>query len=145
MSLTSKQIREELNNLSTSLTKKDRLEVDARLLVAQFIDPILRIMKSNKKNRKVLAKEIGTSASFITQLFRGDKTINFLTLAKIQNAMGVEFEVRLKSELNTEFTFLNSDEYDGIWGVHKNNLTEPKYQVEAIETSSEKKLVIKTA
>jgi len=43
--------------------------------------------------RKRLAKEIGTSASYLTQLFRGDRLLNFKTVAKIEAALGIEFEI----------------------------------------------------
>ncbi|NCW88573.1 MAG: XRE family transcriptional regulator, partial [Chitinophagia bacterium] len=48
-----------------------------------------------KITRKLLAQLIGTSPSYLTQVFRGDKPLNFMTLAKIQKALNVSFVTRL--------------------------------------------------
>lgn len=99
MSMTSEEIKRKLDELSASLSKEDRFEVEAKVLIAQYVHAILSIMDSNDLNRKTLAKKIGTSASYITQLFRGKKLINFITLAKIQDALNIQFQVSLKSQL----------------------------------------------
>lgn len=36
---------------------------------------------------------IKTSGSYLTQVFRGDKPLNFITLAKIQKALNIRFEI----------------------------------------------------
>ena len=46
--------------------------------------------------RKELASLIKTSPSYLTQVFRGDKPLNFITLAKIQRALGIRFTVGVK-------------------------------------------------
>jgi transcriptional regulator with XRE-family HTH domain len=39
-------------------------------------------------------EEIGTSASYLTQLFRGDRLLNFRTIAKIEAALNIEFKIQ---------------------------------------------------
>jgi L-fucose/D-arabinose isomerase len=45
-----------------------------------------------------VAKEIGTSASYLTQLFRGDRLLNFKTVAKIEQALAIQFEITTSSD-----------------------------------------------
>ena len=44
-------------------------------------------------SKKDLATAIGTSASYITQLFRGNKMINLEMLAKIQQALEIDYDI----------------------------------------------------
>jgi transcriptional regulator with XRE-family HTH domain len=41
---------------------------------------------------------IGTTPSYVTQLFRGNKIINLETIARMQLALNVEFEIKLAGE-----------------------------------------------
>ena len=50
--------------------------------------------------RKELAQKIGTSASFLTQLYRGSKLLNLTTIAKLEKALGITFTI--KAEIETE-------------------------------------------
>jgi transcriptional regulator with XRE-family HTH domain len=47
-------------------------------------------MEQNAVSKKTLAAQVGTSASYITQLFRGDKLINLDMRVRIQNVLGLE-------------------------------------------------------
>ena len=67
-------------------------------------------------NRKQLAEKVGTSASYITQLFRGDKLVNMLTLAKFQKALGLEFEIgEKKSYEKTVEAYAPVGDGKGFW------------------------------
>ncbi|MGZ5244599.1 MAG: helix-turn-helix domain-containing protein [Bacteroidia bacterium] len=90
------EIKNAFNKL-LSLPEEDENEVDAKILVARFLSEIQRVMIEMNISKTELAKSIGTSASFITQLFRGDKLINFKTLAKIQKTLDLTFQVQAKS------------------------------------------------
>jgi transcriptional regulator with XRE-family HTH domain len=59
----------------------------------RFLDIVERKMEELGWTRKQLAAQLGTSASYITQLFRGDKLVNMTMLAKIQKVLGIRFEV----------------------------------------------------
>jgi transcriptional regulator with XRE-family HTH domain len=59
----------------------------------RFLDIVERKREKRGWSRKELAKKVGTSASYITQLMRGDKLINMLTLAKMQKALNIKFDI----------------------------------------------------
>lgn len=67
---------------------------ETQMVSYRFLSEIERISDEKNLNRKELAKAIGTSASFITQLFRGVKIINIETIAKFQKALDVIFEIK---------------------------------------------------
>ena len=90
--------KKRLDEILSSISTNDKYDVDAKLIMAQFINGILSTMESTEVNRKDLAGKIGTSASFITQVFKGTKSINFLTLAKIQEALNIKFTVSVKKK-----------------------------------------------
>lgn len=50
-------------------------------------------MKDQNISKKELAQNVGTSASFITQLFRGDRRPNWSMLAKMSHVLKLEFKV----------------------------------------------------
>lgn len=86
--------------LFTSKTKKEEFEHEARMIMFRFISEIEKLKSDKPMKKKELAKALGTSASYITQLYRGDKLINLLTLAKLQAVYDLTFEI--KAKLNSE-------------------------------------------
>lgn len=67
--------------------------------------------------RKQLAESLGTSASYLTQLFRGDRLLNFKTEAKIEAALGIKFVIKQhqpgKSD-NDPGSFVNYKDDEGL-------------------------------
>ena len=55
-------------------------------------------MEQEGITRKELATRIGTSPSYITQLFRGDKILNLTMMARIQEACNIKFDISIKKE-----------------------------------------------
>lgn len=84
-----------------SLSSEEKTELDAQLLAYKFISIIEDKMDQNNLTRAQLAKLVGTSKSYITQLFRGDRTPNWKFLAKIQQVLDIEFFVCTKDYLNS--------------------------------------------
>ena len=76
--------------------EQDQLELEAKLIMAKFLEKIQEIATQKGLKKKDLAEKIGTSASYITQLYRGHKLLNLMTLAKLQRALDIEFDVALK-------------------------------------------------
>lgn len=66
---------------------------NAELLSFRFISEIDQCMEVCDISKKELAKRIGTSASYITQLFKGDKLLNMEVLSKIETALGIRFAI----------------------------------------------------
>ena len=90
--------------------EQDQLELEAKLIMAKFLEKIQEIATQKGLKKKDLAQKIGTSASYITQLYRGHKLLNLMTLAKLQRALNIEFDVaikgsnQIKNPINEEFS-----------------------------------------
>jgi transcriptional regulator with XRE-family HTH domain len=74
-------------------TAAEELALAELMLMAKFLSEIEQQQKLKDIDRKTLAALIGTSPSYLTQVFRGDKPLNFKTLAKIQAVLNIRFEV----------------------------------------------------
>lgn len=93
-SLTPIQIKKSFDELLSSFSEEELIEQEARLLSFQFLSEIEMAMKRQGMSKKTLAAKVNTSASYITQLFRGDRLLNFNILARIQAALGLSFEIK---------------------------------------------------
>jgi ribosome-binding protein aMBF1 (putative translation factor) len=123
-SSTQNQIKSSFDELFKSFTDEELLEQEARLLSFQFLSEIESAMERQRMSKKELAEKVNTSASYITQLFRGDRLANFNILAKIQRALDLKFEIIGKethlqtSKIGFDFPELEMDY--GFHGVYKN-------------------------
>lgn len=86
-------IKNAWDNLFNEMSYEDRVSSLADVLALQFLGLVDRKMELENISKKELAEKIGTSASFITQLFRGDKRPNWNILAKMSVELGLEFKV----------------------------------------------------
>lgn len=75
--------------------KADKVEHDAKILMFKFLSLIEQEMELRNMSRKELAQQLGTSPSYITQLFRGTKTINLIKLAQLQCLFDIEFDIKM--------------------------------------------------
>ena len=80
--------------LDSNKTEEELIAEDSYGLQASFLSEIERLSRQHGFNRKELAAKIKTSPSYLTQVFRGDKPLNFLTLAKINRALDIRFDVK---------------------------------------------------
>jgi len=78
-------------------TVAEELVLAELMLMAKFLSEIEQQQKLKDIDRKTLAALIGTSPSYLTQVFRGDKPLNFKTLAKIQAVLNIRFEVSIQN------------------------------------------------
>ncbi len=74
---------------------EDKAEHDSKILMFKFLSIIEDEMANREMSKKELANLLDTSPSYITQLFRGTKTINLMKLAQLQNLFNIEFEIKL--------------------------------------------------
>jgi len=86
-------IKKEWDTLFDSMSQEDLLASKADLLAMQFLGLVDQKMDQENISKKELAQKIGTSASFITQMFRGDRKPNWNILAKMSMELGLEFKV----------------------------------------------------
>lgn len=100
MSMTSSELNDLKSQFDSALafsSEKEEMEHDAQMLAFSFLSEVEKYQALQGINRKTLAEKIKTSASYITQLFRGDKPLNFETLAKMQKALNIRFSITAKS------------------------------------------------
>jgi len=90
-----KDIQQAFKDLLTTASTEEKVELEALVLSAKFLSEIQRVCQEQDILKKDLAEMIGTSPSHVTQLFRGNKTINLKTIAKLQLALGVSFNIKL--------------------------------------------------
>lgn len=74
-------------------TGEDLINVKAYDLMGQYLTQIEQTLDNQSMTQKELANKIGISASYISQFFNLNKLINFKTLAKIELALGINFEL----------------------------------------------------
>lgn len=86
-------LKEEFDNLLKMESIEEELDFRADLLAMQFLGLVDEKMERNNISKKALAERIGTSASFITQLFRGDKKPNWKLLARMSDALDINFKI----------------------------------------------------
>ncbi|MDQ3111315.1 MAG: helix-turn-helix domain-containing protein [Bacteroidota bacterium] len=94
-------IPEEFDDIFNFSSEEDELKHDERMISARFLSEVEKL-SNGKIKKKDLAKAFGTSASYITQIFNGDKSLNLYTIAKIQKYFEITFDISAK---------LNSDHY----------------------------------
>jgi transcriptional regulator with XRE-family HTH domain len=99
-------IKNEWDTLFDSMSQEDQIAFKADLLAMQFLGLVDKKMEDLDLTKKELAQKIGTSASFITQLFRGDRKPNWNILAKMSMELGLDFKVmteeHIQDRLNEE-------------------------------------------
>jgi transcriptional regulator with XRE-family HTH domain len=88
-----KELQDRIQARQANKTEEEILGEDEYILMAGYLSEIERFQKQNKFSRKDLAAKIKTSASYLTQVFKGDKPLNFYTIAKIQRALKIRFKV----------------------------------------------------
>lgn len=85
------------------LTPEEQIEQDALIIAFQFLSRIDKARLDQGLTKKELASKVGTSASFITQLFSGDRKPSWTMLAKMQRELSIEFEIHTKEAISDFF------------------------------------------
>lgn len=74
----------------------------AQMLSYFYLSETQKAMDRKDWTLKQLADEIGTSASYLTQLFQGDRLLNFKTVAKIEYALDLKYGIYEESNQKVE-------------------------------------------
>ena len=141
-----------INKLIDSLNSEpidDKLS--ALILQDRFISEIEKLMEENENmSKKILAEKLNTSSSYITQVFRGKKFLNFLTLSKLQRIFNVQFKIEAVSNEKIEsdnFYFQGDNQELLVKLVNENkkkvfpSLLQPSYNMKIKEVSKNEDLV----
>lgn len=87
------KIRKEFQKLFEK-SPEEQVEHRAQMLSYNFLSEAQKAMDQKDWTQRRLADEIGTSASYLTQLMRGDRLLNLKTIAKMEDALQIRFEVK---------------------------------------------------
>ena len=139
-SLNPQEIKEAFDQIFNSFTEKEKNENDAKLIMFRFLSIIEEKCEALCINRKQLAEKVGTSASYITQLYRGDKLVNMLTLAKFQKVLDLKFEIVEKKSYEEKVKdYSPTGDGKGFWVYRKFDI--PDYDaVEQLPELEERQL-----
>jgi len=79
-------------------TQAEKDEISTLSLAQDFLVLFEQVMNEQKVSRKELAQRIGTSPSYVTQLFKADRVPNLEVIAKMKDRLGITFHIQLKRE-----------------------------------------------
>lgn len=86
------KIRDDFQKLFNK-NDEEKIEHRAQMLSYIFLSEVEKSLDQIGWTRKQLAEEIGISASYLTQLFRGNRLLNFKTIAKMERALELKFDI----------------------------------------------------
>lgn len=79
----------------------EKIEHEADMISLKIAIRISEYLEERAISKKDLAKLMGTSPAYITQILRGDKRINMIFLARLMDALDLRFDFTLRD--NREF------------------------------------------
>lgn len=83
-----------LEDILVPKSEKERIDFEAKIIHLEFISRLNELMRAKKiSSKKELAQILGTSQSFVTQLFSGEKLINLRHLALLQRGLNIKYSI----------------------------------------------------
>jgi ribosome-binding protein aMBF1 (putative translation factor) len=125
MSTKSRELKARFDQIMAFESKEDRLEHDSKILMFKFLSLIEQEMSKSEMSKKELAALLNTSPSYVTQIFRGQKTINLLTLAKLQQIFEIEFKI-VSEKVAGKSRILEGKRKESIPGIKNKSGTNKK-------------------
>lgn len=101
--LNNMKINPEYETLFSFESEKEKIEHNAQMISYRILSEVEKVCEEKKIKKKTLAEMVGTSRSYITQLFRGTKQVNTDILARFEEALDISFQIKVK---------LNEETYD---------------------------------
>jgi transcriptional regulator with XRE-family HTH domain len=101
----SDEIRKAFQDLLTFKTPEEELDHRAKIIMFRILSEVEELAVNRNMTHKDLAMKIGTSASYITQLYRGNKLLNLFTIAKFEKVFGVTFSIKALPEMISKHQF----------------------------------------
>lgn len=93
MSMNTKNGINNLGDIFKNQSFREEVEFETQMLALSFLSAIEKEVDIKKMNRNELAKKVGTSASYITQILRGNKTPNLKILTALGLALDKKFNI----------------------------------------------------
>lgn len=115
--------KERVKNILSFKNDDEKINFEAEIIHIEIINQILQLMEKEGISKSDLADILGTSKSYITQLFNGDKILNLRLLAKLQRVFKIKFKIVYKSFENKiiNFSLKNVSKDDFNFEFNKNN------------------------
>jgi len=79
-------------------SEAEKIEHRAQMISFRILSEVQKICDEQNIKMKELAALVNTSASYITQLFRGNKQVNTAFMARFEEAMDMVFDISLQKE-----------------------------------------------
>ncbi len=92
------EIKAAFDKLLSDDNDLETMERAAKLLAAKFLSQVEKNLIDSNLTKKELAREINIPAKKLKQFFKGDKIIDLKTLAKIEKALEIKFEIGIEEE-----------------------------------------------
>jgi len=89
-----------MRDLVSFKNENEKQKFDAVILHLETMNKIQGLIDKNKKNRQWLADQLNVDKSFVSQLFAGDKLLNFKLLANINKIFNTKIQISFTSESN---------------------------------------------
>lgn len=90
-------IRAAIRQLRDERSPQELDEQAAAMLSFGFLSEVAHLTKARGLTRRALAQAVGTTPSYITQLYRGDRLLNLTMAARFERALGVQFHIKAVS------------------------------------------------
>lgn len=109
-------------------TKKEEIAFHSQMISYRILSVVETVCTEKNIRKKDLAALVGTSRSYITQLFRGTKQVNTVMMARFEDALGFSFEVNYK---------MDTESSQASWKKQSSSFFQPNgcFQTEAGITS----------
>jgi len=83
--------------------ERSEIEHAAQMISYRLLSEIEKICEKRKITKKELALAVGTTPSYISQLFRGTKMVNMEILAKFEMALKFQFKIESDKPMNIKW------------------------------------------
>lgn len=142
------KIEKSFAQLFEDKTPQENITRKAYLLMARFLSEVEAIRIERNLKKKDIAKMLNVSASYLSQIYNGDKLINLETLTKLQEVLDIRFDIKAVSR--TAPLVLEKDklkfiqefycrESEGFWTYkpYKQKISRPVYNQKISNQSTE--------
>jgi len=99
-----RSLDQKMNDLLAFNNEKEKQEFDSIILHLETMGKIQELLDSKEKNRQWLAEKLKMSKSFVSQLFSGDKLLNFKLLARMEKIFNTKIQIsfEVKNDFQTD-------------------------------------------